>query len=93
MYGLSNGENIFDLRWPLKVKVNPWKLWSQISQISEKRFEDREKVSIEIREIEVRKLRNNTFIPVYIHIHIQNQILKSNISKTVRLQRESVNGS
>ena len=20
MYGLSNGENIFDLRWPLKVK-------------------------------------------------------------------------
>ena len=23
MYGLSNDENIFDLRWPLKVKVNP----------------------------------------------------------------------
>ena len=21
MYGLSNGENIFDLWWPLKVKV------------------------------------------------------------------------
>ena len=31
----------------------------------------------------------NTFIPVYIHIHIQNQTLKSNISKTVR-DREKV---
>ena len=36
MYGLSNVKNIFDLRWPLKVKVKPWKLWSQISQ---KRYE------------------------------------------------------
>ena len=44
---------------------------------------------MEVRKIEVRKLRNNTFIPVYIHIHIQNQILKSNISKTVR-DREKV---
>ena len=31
-----------------------------------------------------KKVRNNTFIPVYIPIHIQNQTLKSNISKTVR---------
>ena len=23
MYGLSNGENIFDLTWPLKVKGQP----------------------------------------------------------------------
>ena len=30
-----------------------------------------------------------TFIQVYIHIHIQNQTLKSNISKTVR-DREKV---
>ena len=36
MYGLSNGENILDFRWPLKVKVKPWKLWSQVSQ---KRYE------------------------------------------------------
>ena len=28
-----------------------------------------------------KKVRN-TFIPVYIHIHIQTQTLKSNISKT-----------
>ena len=46
-------------------------------------------MSIEVRKIEVRKVRNNTFIPVYIHIHIQNQTLKSNISKTVR-DREKV---
>ena len=38
-------------------------------------------MSIEVGKIEVRKLRNNTFIPVY--IHIRNQTLKSNISKTV----------
>ena len=25
MYGLSNGIKIFDLSWPLKVKVNPEK--------------------------------------------------------------------
>ena len=25
MYGLSNDENIFDLRWPLKVKVKTQK--------------------------------------------------------------------
>ena len=31
----------------------------------------------------------NTFIPVYIHIHIQYQTSKSNISKTVR-DREKV---
>ena len=31
----------------------------------------------------------NTFIPVYIHIHIQNETSKSNISKTVR-DREKV---
>ena len=31
----------------------------------------------------------NTVIPVYIHIHIQNQTSKSNISKTVR-DREKV---
>ena len=28
------------------------------------------------------KKLSNTFIPVYIHIHIQTQTLKSNISKT-----------
>ena len=31
----------------------------------------------------------DTFIPVYIHIHIQTYTLKSNISKTVR-DREKV---
>ena len=36
MYGLSNGENIFELGWPLKVKVKAWQLWNQIS---EKRYE------------------------------------------------------
>ena len=32
MHGLSNGDNISDLRWPLKAKVKLWKFWSQISQ-------------------------------------------------------------
>ena len=59
MYGLSNGGNIFDLRWLLKVKVKPWKLWSRISQ---KRY-----------EIESVNRSSNTFIPVYNrYIHIQN---------------------
>ena len=48
MYGLSNGENIFDLRWPLKVEDQgriPKTLKSNISKTGR----DREKVSIEIR--------------------------------------------
>ena len=70
MYGLSNGEHIFDLTWPLKVQGQSLKtLKSNIS----KTVWDREKVSIEVRKVEVRKLKNNTFIPVYIQIHIQKQ--------------------
>ena len=46
MHGLSNGKNIFDLRWPLKVKGQNLKtLKSNISET----VQDRERVSIEVR--------------------------------------------
>ena len=32
--------------------------------------------------------KGGIIIPVYIHIHIQNQTLKSNISKTVRYREK-----
>ena len=48
MYGLSNGENIFDLWWPLKVKGQGQTLKTLKSDIS-KTVRDREKVSIEVR--------------------------------------------
>ena len=48
MYGLSNGENIFDLRWPLKVKGQGQTLKTLKSNIS-KTVRDGEKVSMEVR--------------------------------------------
>ena len=48
MYGLSNGENIFDLWWPLKVKGQGQTLKTSKSNIS-KTVRDREKVSMEVR--------------------------------------------
>ena len=48
MYGLLNSENIFDLRWPLKVKGQGQTLKTLKSNIL-KTVRDREKVSIEIR--------------------------------------------
>ena len=48
MYGLSNGENIFDFWWPSKVKGQGQTLKTSKSNIS-KTARDREKVSIEIR--------------------------------------------
>ena len=48
MYGLSNGENIFDLRLPLKVKGQGQTLETLKSNIS-KTVRDREKVSKEVR--------------------------------------------
>ena len=48
MYGLSNGENIFDLRCPLKVKGQGQTLKTLKSNIS-KTVRDREKVSIQVR--------------------------------------------
>ena len=48
IYGLSNGENMFDLRWPLKVKGQGQTLKTLKSNIS-KTVRDREKVPIEVR--------------------------------------------
>ena len=48
MYGLANGGNIFNLRWPLKVKGRGQTLKTLKSNIS-KTVRDREKVSIEVR--------------------------------------------
>ena len=48
MYGLSNGENIFDLRWPLKVKGQGQTIKILKSNIS-KTVKDGEKVQIEVR--------------------------------------------
>ena len=48
MYGLSNGENIFDLRCFLKVKGQGQTLKTLKSNIS-KTVRDRENVSIEVR--------------------------------------------
>ena len=45
MYGLSNGENIFDPRWPLKGQSQTLKILK--SNIS-KTVRDREKVSMEL---------------------------------------------
>ena len=48
MHGLSNGKNIFDLRWPLKVKGQGQTLKTLKSNIS-KTVGDKEKVSTEVR--------------------------------------------
>ena len=48
MYELSNGENIFDPRWPLKVKGQGQTLETSKSNIS-KTVWDREKVSVEVK--------------------------------------------
>ena len=48
MYGLSNGENIFDLRWSLKVEGQGQTLKTLKSNIS-KTVRDREKMFIEVR--------------------------------------------
>ena len=48
MHGLSNGENIFNLRWPLKVKGQGQTLKTLKSNIS-KTVRDRDKKSIEVR--------------------------------------------
>ena len=48
MYGLSNGKNIFDLWWLLKVKGQGQTLKILKSNIS-KTVRDREKVSMEVR--------------------------------------------
>ena len=48
IYGLSNGENIFDLGSPLKVKGQDQTLKTLKSNIS-KTVRDREKVPLEVR--------------------------------------------
>ena len=48
MHRLSNGENTFDLRWPLKVKGQGQTLNTEKS-INSKTERDREKVSMEVR--------------------------------------------
>ena len=48
MYGLSNGENIFDPRLPLKVKGQGQTLNTLKSNVS-KTARDRENMSIEVR--------------------------------------------
>ena len=48
MYVLSNGGNIFDPKWPLKVKGQGETLKTLKSNIS-KTVRDREKVSMEVR--------------------------------------------
>ena len=48
MYELSNGKNICDLRWPLKVNGQGQTLKTLKLNIS-KMVQDREKVSIEVR--------------------------------------------
>ena len=48
MYGLSNGKNIFDPRWPLRVEGQGQTLKTSKSNFS-KTVRDREKVSMEVR--------------------------------------------
>ena len=48
MYGLSNGENIFDIMWTSKVKGQGQTMEILKSNIT-KTVRDREKVSIEVR--------------------------------------------
>ena len=48
IYGFSNGENVFDLRWPLKVKSQGQTLKTLKSNIS-KTVRDREKLSMGIK--------------------------------------------
>ena len=48
MYGLLNIGNIFDLRWPLKVKGQGQTLKTLKSDIS-KTVRDRDKVSMEVK--------------------------------------------
>ena len=55
MYGLSNGENNFDLRWPIKMKVQGQTLKTLKSNISIT-VRDKEKVSIE--DFDVERLKN-----------------------------------
>ena len=89
MYGLSNGENIFDLWWLLKVKGQGQTLKTSKSNIS-KTVRDREKVSIGVRWEVMYGLSNEETIfdlrwPL--KVKSQGQIMitsKSNISKTVR---------
>ena len=92
MNGVSNGGNISDPRWLLKVKVKPWKLWSRISKNT---VRDKEKQSIESvnsllwRPIQLylrergKKFWGTLLFQATADIHIQNLNLKSNISKTV----------
>ena len=47
MYGLSNGKDIFDPRWPLKVKGQGQTL-KTVKSIISKTVRDREKVSIDV---------------------------------------------
>ena len=88
MYGLSNGETIFDLRWPLKVKGQGQPLKTLKSNIS-KTVRDREKVSIEVRYLIIYGLSNgekNFDLRWPLKVKGQSQTLKtlkSNISKTV----------
>ena len=63
MYGLSNGENNFDLRKPLKVKFQGQTLKTLKSIIS-KTVRDREKVSIEdfdVKRLKISKSNNSKF--------------------------------
>ena len=48
IYGLSNGENISDLGWPLKVEGQGQTLKTLMSNIS-KTVRDREKVLIDVK--------------------------------------------
>ena len=94
MYGLSNGENIFDLGWPLKVEGQGQTLKTLKSNIS-RTVRDREKVSMEVRYEVIYGLPNygNIFdLRRPLKVKGQGQTLKplkSNISKTVR-DREQV---
>ena len=94
MYGLSNGENIFYLRWPLKVKGQGQTLKTLKSNIS-KTVRDREKVSMEVKKEVLYELSNgeNIFdLRWLLKVKGQGQTLKTlklNILKTVR-DREKV---
>ena len=95
MYGLSNEENIFDIRWPLRVEGQGQNLKTLKSNISIT-VRDREKMSIGVRWEVVYGLSNKeTIFDLKWPLKVKGQIvitLKSNISFTVR-DRENVNRS
>ena len=88
-YGLSNGGNIFDLRWPLKVKGQDKAVKTLMSNIS-KTVRDEEKVSIDVKKEVIYGLSNGgNIFDLWWPLKVKGQgqtlkTLKSNISKTVR---------